>query len=153
MREFIADRCQTLLDAFGRLSWLAPLLVRLFFGYFWLETGWAKIENLDGFIGRFVDWGIPLPAFSATFSAWIEFLGGGLLMVGLLTRLTSVAMTINMIVAIVLVVIKKVDGFDDFIELDEFIYILIFFWLFMAGPGAVSIDTLVCRWLRISPGR
>ncbi|MDR3386547.1 MAG: DoxX family protein [Rudaea sp.] len=153
MREFIAARCQTILDVLQRFGWLAPLVVRLFFGYFWLETGWAKIHNLDGFTDRFVDWGIPFPAFSAAASAWVEFLGGGFIMLGFLTRLTSVAMIVNMIVAIALVVIKKVGGFDDFIELDEFVYILIFFWLLMAGPGAASIDSAINRWLGISTQR
>lgn len=153
MRKFFVARCQALLDVLARLSWLAPLLVRLFFGYFWLETGWAKIHNLDGATARFVDWGIPFPAFNAALSAGVEFLGGGFLMLGLLTRLTSFAMIINMIVAIALVAIKNVNGFDDFIELDEFVYILIFFWLLMAGPGAASVDTLINRWLSLHSQR
>jgi putative oxidoreductase len=151
LRAYLADRCQTILESLDRFSWLGPLLVRLFFGYFWLETGWAKIHNLDGFIERFVNWGIPFPAFSAPLSAWAEFLGGAFLMAGFLTRLTSVALSINMIVAIVLVVSSKIGEFDDFVELDEFLYILIFFWFFMAGPGRVSADTLINRWLRVDP--
>ena len=153
MREFLAAGCQAFLNVFARLSWLGPLVVRLFFGYFWLETGWAKLHNLDGATARFVDWGIPFAAFNATFSAGAEFVGGGLLMLGLFTRITSVAMIINMVVAIALVVIKNVNSFDDFIELDEFVYILIFFWLLMAGPGAASIDTLINRWLGLQSQR
>jgi putative oxidoreductase len=153
MRKFIAAWCQSLLDISVRLDWLAPLVVRLFFGYFWFETGMGKIENIDGAIARFTDWGIPFPAFNATFSAWAECIGGALLMLGLYTRITSVAMIINMVVAIALVVIKNVHGFDDFVELDEFTYILVFFWLLMAGPGVVSLDTLINRWLGIKPPR
>ena len=67
--------------------------------------------------------------------------------IGLLTRLISIPMIINMVVAIALVVIKNVSGFDDFVELDEFVYILILFWLFMQGPGRVSIDALISRRL------
>jgi putative oxidoreductase len=132
------------------LDWLAPLVVRLFFGYFWLETGWAKLHNLDAFTARFVDWQIPFPAFSAALSAGTEFIGGLFIMIGLFTRLTCIAMIFNMVVAIVLVVIKNVHGFDDFVELDEFVYILIFFWLLMAGPGKISVDTLINRRLGIS---
>src|SRR3546814_20625281 len=89
----------------ARLDWLAPLLVRLVFGYFWLETGWAKLHNLDGFAARFVQWGIPFPELSATVSAGMEFIGGLLLMLGLLTRLTMIPMIFNMIVALVVVVL------------------------------------------------
>ena len=147
MRAFIIDRCNTLLRLADSLDWLAPLVVRLFFGYFWLETGWAKLHNLDAFTERFIGWGIPFPAFSATLSSLTDLIGGGLLMVGLLTRLTTIPMIINLVVAIALVVIKNVSGFDDFVELDEFVYILILFWLLMAGPGKVSLDTLINRRL------
>ena len=147
MRAFIVDRCNTLLRFADSLDWLAPLVVRLFFGYFWLETGWAKLHNLDAFTERFIGWGIPFPAFSATLSSLTDLIGGGLLMVGLLTRLTTIPMIINLVVAIALVVIKNVGGFDDFVELDEFVYILILFWLLMAGPGKVSVDTLINRRL------
>ncbi|MDE1885023.1 MAG: DoxX family protein [Xanthomonadaceae bacterium] len=134
---------QALLDACARQRWLGPLVLRLGFGYFWLETGWGKLHNLDGAIARFVDWGLPLPMWSAPLSAGTEFVGGALLMLGLFTRFTSLVMAFNMAVAIAFVVIKNVMGLDDFVELDEFLYILIFFWLFLAGPGKASLD----RWI------
>ncbi len=147
MPQFIVSACQATLNFFSRIQWVGPLIVRLFFGYFWAETGWAKLHNLDGATQRFVDWGIPHAAFNATLSAGTEFVGGVLLMLGLLTRLTSAAMLFNMIVAIALVAIKNVQAFDDFVELDEFTYILIFFWFIVAGPGKASIDTFINRWL------
>ena len=128
-----------------RFEWAGPLLMRLFFGYFWLETGWAKLQNLAGFTERFMGWGIPFPAFSAAVAAWTELIGGGLIMLGLFTRLTMVPMIINMAVAIALVVIKDVHSFDEFIELSEFLYILIFFWLMVAGPGPISLDAGLAR--------
>jgi putative oxidoreductase len=76
--------------------------------------------------------------------------GGELIMLGLFTRLISIPMIINMIVAIALVVIKKVGAIDDFVELDEVVYILIFFWLLMAGPGAASLDAFLARWFGIT---
>lgn len=151
MRRLIASVSEPVLNFFARVDWLGPLVVRLCFGYFWAETGWAKLNNLDGATARFVDWGIPYASFNATLSAGTEFVGGLFLMLGFLTRLTSAAMLFNMIVAIALVAIKNVNGFDDFIELDEFTYILIFFWFIIAGPGKASIDTLINRWLGIEP--
>ena len=153
MRRMIVPGSERVLDLLARIEWLGPLAVRIFFGYFWLETGWAKLHNLDGATARFVDWGIPYASFNATLSASTEFVGGLLLTLGLLTRLTSAAMLFNMIVAIALVVIKNVHSFDDFVELDEVTYILIFFWLIIAGPGKVSIDTLINKWLGITTPR
>lgn len=150
MSDTIARGCEAALRALTRVHWLGPLVLRLFFGYFWLETGWAKLHNLDGFTQRFVDWSIPFPAFSAALSAGTDFVGGLLLMLGLFTRFTAAAMAFNMVVAIALVVIKNVGSFDEFVELDEFVYILIFFWLLIAGPGKASVDTLLARWLGIA---
>jgi putative oxidoreductase len=128
-----------------RMAWSPPLLTRLFVGYFFLETGWGKIHNLDGFIQRFIQWGIPWPGFLAPFSAYTELVGGALTVVGLGSRLVSIPMIINMIVAIVSVNLKHVFGLDDFVELDEPLYALVYFWLMISGPGCVSFDYLVAR--------
>ncbi|MBE1159325.1 DoxX family protein [Dyella acidiphila] len=149
MRQFIAETCSRLLQRLHAVRWLGPLVVRLVFGYFWLETGIAKVHNLDGFTQRFVGWGIPFPAFSAGLSAWTELLGGLLLMLGLFTRLVTIPMIINMIVAVTLVVSSNLMGLDDYVEADEVVYTLIFLWFLIAGPGKASLDTLVARWLRI----
>lgn len=149
MRHFIAAKASRLLEILYNWRWLGPLVLRLVFGYFWLETGIAKVHNLDGFTQRFMGWGIPFPAFSAALSAWTELVGGLLLMLGLFTRLVTIPMIINMIVAVTLVVSSNLMGLDDFVEADEVVYMLIFFWLLMAGPGKISLDTLVARWLGI----
>jgi putative oxidoreductase len=149
MRHFIATKASWALDVLHGGRWLGPLVVRLVFGYFWLETGIAKVHNLDGFTQRFVGWGIPHPAFSAALSAWTELVGGLLLMLGLFTRLVTIPMIINMAVAVTLVVSSNLMGLDDYVEADEVVYSLIFFWFLIAGPGKVSLDTLVARWLGI----
>jgi putative oxidoreductase len=150
MTATLCRLASALLDRVRQFEWAGPLLMRLVFGYFWLETGWAKLHNLSGFTERFVNWGIPLPATSALISALTEFAGGGLIMLGLLTRLTAIPMIINMVVAISLVAIKNAHSFDDFVELDEVTYTLIFFWLLVAGPGKVSVDAWLLR--RCRPG-
>lgn len=149
MRQLIADKATQLLAWLHRIEWIGPLVVRVVFGYFWLETGIAKVHNLDGFTQRFVGWGVPFPAFSAGLSAWTELLGGLLIMLGLFTRLVCIPMLINMAVAVVLVVSANLTGLDDYVEADEIVYSLIFFWLLISGPGRASLDTLVARVLGI----
>jgi len=127
------------------LDWLAPLLMRIYFGYFWAETGWGKIQNLDSFTQRFVEWGIPYPHFGAVLSGYTEWVGGILIMFGLLTRIVSIPLMFNMLVAIVQVKWAKVASIDDFVEMDEALYMFIFFWLLMAGPGRASLDRLIWR--------
>ncbi|GGA25888.1 DoxX family protein [Dyella nitratireducens] len=149
MRHYVATTASRLLGILHAGRWLGPLVIRLVFGYFWLETGIGKVQNLDGFTQRFIGWGIPHPAFNAALSAWTELLGGLLLMLGLFTRLVSIPMIINMIVALALVVSTRLMGLDDYVEADEVLYITIFFWFLIAGPGKISLDTLIARWLGI----
>lgn len=149
MRDLIAVRASRLLDALHAGSWLGPLVMRVVFGYFWLETGLAKVQHVDGFAERFAGWGIPFPLFSATLSAWTDLVGGALLILGLLTRVVCVPMIVNMVVALVLVVSRDLTGLDEYVETSELTYILIFFWLLMAGPGKASLDTLLARRLGI----
>lgn len=135
-------------DAIARFEWTGPLLLRLVFGYFWLETGWAKLHNLDFFSARFVEWGIPLPMFSATVSGATDLVGGALLILGLGTRLAAVPMIINMLVALALVVLPTIGTLDEFVELDEVLYVAVLFWLLVAGPGKASLDHLIEARLR-----
>jgi putative oxidoreductase len=51
-------------------------------------------------------------------------------------------MIINMIVALAVVALKPVTSLDEFVEIDEPLYTLVFFWLMMAGPGRASLDAL-----------
>ena len=136
---------ESLLARLSRTEWLGPLLLRLVFGWFWLETGWAKLHNLEFFAGRFVEWGIPWPMLSATVSGATDLIGGALLIIGLGTRLAAIPMIINMLVALAVVVLPTITTFNEFVELDEVLYVCVLFWLLMAGPGKASLDHLLAR--------
>ena len=131
-------------------AWIGPLLVRLVFGYFWLETGWAKLHNLAFFTERFIEWGIPLPALSAAVCAGTELVGGALIMLGLATRVAMLPMIFNMLVALAVVVLPGISTLDEFVELDEVLYVTVFAWLLFAGPGRASLDHLIARRAGIS---
>jgi putative oxidoreductase len=148
----VLHRWEQLTGLLTTLGWLPPLLLRLFVGYFFFETGWAKVHNLPVFVQRFQEWGIPYPAFNAALSAWTECVGGALTVVGLATRFASAGLVINMIVAIVTVKWKEVSGLNDFVELDEPLYALSFVWLGFNGAGAVSLDHLIRLALTRSEG-
>ena len=136
---------ESLLARLSRTEWLGPLLLRLVFGYFWLETGWAKLHNLEFFAGRFVEWGIPWPMLSTTVSGATDLIGGALLIVGLGTRLAAIPMIVNMLVALAVVVLPTITTFNEFVELDEVLYVCVLFWLLMAGPGKASLDHVLAR--------
>ena len=140
------------LAALERAQWIPPLLVRLFVGYFFFETGWAKAQSLDAMTERFVGWGIPFPGSSVVLSVYTELIGGALLVLGLATRLAAIPLLINMLVALFTVNIRNVTGLDEFVELDTPLYALFFLWLLVSGPGRMSLDHLVwTRWRRHYP--
>jgi putative oxidoreductase len=143
----LIERVESVLGKLERAQWLPQLLVRLFVGYFFLETGWGKVNNIEGMTERFTDWGIPFAHFNAVLSGYTELIGGTLVLVGLFTRVVSIPMIINMMVAVVAVKLKKVTGLDDFVELDEPLYALFFFWLIFSGAGLVSLDHFLWRFL------
>jgi putative oxidoreductase len=149
----IREHVEQVLDWIDQQEWFAQLLVRLFVGYFFMETGWGKLHNLDGFAQRFAGWGIPYPYFNAALSAYTEFIGGWLTIIGLGTRLISIPMIINMLVAILKVNLKRVSSIDDFVELDEPLYALAYLWLLLSGPGWVSVDFFVRRVFRLRAAR
>jgi len=126
-------------------TWIPALLMRVFVGGFFFETGLSKVQNLDAMTQRFIEWGIPAPAFNAALSGYTELIGGALVVLGLMTRLASVPMVINMVVAVVTVKAKELSSITDFLELDEPLYALAFLWLAFAGPGRASLDKLLLR--------
>ena len=66
-------------------------------------------------------------------------------MLGLGTRLVALPMIFNMLVALALVVLPGISTVDEFVELDEVLYVLVLFWLTVAGPGRASLDHLIAR--------
>ena len=142
------DRVKSVVTALNQSQWIPQLLVRLFVGYFFFETGWGKVGNLGAMTERFAGWGIPLPAFNAALSGYTELVGGALLMLGLATRLVAIPLCINMVVAILVVNLRNVSDLDDFVELSEPLYALCFVWLIFSGPGRASLDHLV--WRRVT---
>jgi putative oxidoreductase len=130
-----------------KLGWLVALGTRLFVGYFFMDSGWGKIHHLDQFTANFEGWGIPYPAFNAALSAYTEFFGGALTIVGLATRFVSLAQMINMLVAILAVNLKDVHSLSDFGLLDEPLYLLTYAWLGVYGPGWPSRDAIIKRFL------
>jgi putative oxidoreductase len=143
--DWILNNYKSARGALERTEWLPLLATRLFVGYFFVETGLGKVQNLDAMTQRFIEWGIPAPAFNAALSGYTELIGGGLVLIGLFTRLACIPMIINMIVAVLSVKLKNVAGLDDFVELDEPLYALAFSWLLFSGPGRVSADALLSR--------
>ena len=127
-------------------SWLAPLVARIVVGWVFVLSGWGKLHNLPLVIENFRDsWGIPYPDILAPFVAGVEFVGGLCVLFGFLTRISAGALGVVMIVAIKAARWGEVDAFDTLLGFDETLYLALFFWLAVAGPGAFSADYILQR--------
>ena len=127
------------------LAWLAPLFARIVTGWVFLWTGWGKLTHLPQVVENFAGWGIPAPSVLGPFASGVEFFGGILLLVGLLTRIASGALGVVMIVAVAAVQWTEVETFLDLVGLEEVMYLALFLWLAIAGAGPVSLDRLLER--------
>jgi uncharacterized membrane protein YphA (DoxX/SURF4 family) len=79
----------------------AVLLIRLLVGAVFVSEGIEKfLFPLALGVGRFTKIGLPAPEVLAPFVGVVEIVGGGLLLLGLLTRLAAVLLLVNMLVAI-----------------------------------------------------
>ena len=124
----------------GHLAWLGPLVARIVTGWVFLWTGWGKLTHLPLVTENFEGWGIPAPGLMAPLASGIEFFGGILLIIGLLTRISAGALGIVMIVAVTAVQWPEVDSFLTLVGLEEVMYLALFLWLAIAGAGRVSVD-------------
>ena len=129
-------------------AWAGPLLVRLVVGWVFLWTGWQKLHILPRMIENFRSWGIPAPEILTPFVSGVEFVGGLLLLLGLLTRFVSVPMMIVMLVAVVSAKWGDVDSLETLLGFEEVSYLVMFAWLGIAGPGPVSLDHFVLKIFR-----
>ena len=135
------------------LSFLAPLLTRLVVGQAFFLTGRGKWQNFENTVTFFTELGIPFPEVNAAFVASLELAGGICLILGLFTRFMSAGLLSTMVVALLTAdkqrFLESWSPASDVGPLDvsPFAFLLFFLWLTLYGPGAVSMDALLKRWL------
>src|SRR3954471_22587470 len=82
------------------LAFVGPLLTRLTMGHAFFLTGRGKLANFENTVEFFASQNIPFPALNAAFVSRLEYYGGILLLVGLLTRIVAAALASTMVVAL-----------------------------------------------------
>lgn len=146
------DRAYTLfLKAMNYLQSPFLLAIRVYWGWLFLESGIGKIRHIDKVVDYFTDLHIPAPSFNAHFNAGLETVGGVLLILGLGSRVISVPLLINMIVAFLTAERDKFTAFfsdsGSFFGADAFPFLLVSLLILIFGPGFFSLDTII-RWYR-----
>ena len=132
----------------GHIQWVAPLFARIVVGWVFLWSGWGKLNNLSAITENFVSWHIPFPHVLTPFVSGVEFVGGILLLLGLMTRISAGALGVTMIVAIKSAKWDQVDSLESLLGFDETEYLALFLWLAIAGAGTASLDWVLGRTAR-----
>ena len=124
------------------------LVMRLFWGWQFFQTGKGKLMNLDRTAGFFASIDIPWPKLNAVLAGLTEAGGGLLLMLGLAARVVSVPLIVVMIVAYVTADREALQAIfsdpDKFTSAAPFLFLLTCVIVLAAGPGKLSLDA----WLK-----
>ena len=127
------------------------LAVRLYWGWQLIESGWGKLHNLPKVTEFFTSLNLPMPAQMAVFISCVEFLGGIFLAVGLLSRLTALVLTVNMIMAYITADREALRSIfsdpDKFYVAAPYVFLIASLIILIFGPGKFCLDTLLERLL------
>lgn len=146
------------LQGSGDAEQYAILLVRVSLGLFFAISGANKLFVAGGrqtLYQTLVEAKVPFPRVMTYFVPAVELVGGCLLIVGLLASVASLALLVDMLVAILTTKLSAMSKglspliwLDDFLYLPEVLYVLFFIWLICSGPGKFSVDYWFASKLR-----
>lgn len=138
------------LSSASRFADVGPLALRLLAGIVMTAHGAQKLFEVGP--AKFgstllADLGVPAPVFFGYVVTFVELIGGILLIIGLLSRLASLVLAFDLIVAIVLVkleigLIAAMGSPMPGAELDLSL-IAAFLGVLFVGPGRFSVDYLL----------
>jgi putative oxidoreductase len=147
------EKIQKLYEMFARaassLELPFLLIVRLYWGWQMMQTGWGKLGDLGKVTSYFASLGIPAPAFNAYFISGLEFAGGILLALGLGSRLIAFLLAADMAVAYYLGDHDALFSFfsdpDKFYAAAPFTFLVASLIVLIFGPGKLALDTLIAK--------
>ena len=131
------------------------LLVRLYWGWQFMVTGWGKLHSLPKVTAFFASLGIPFPGLNAPFVAGLEFAGGLLLILGLASRPVALLLTADMLVAFLTAdreaLFSVLRDPDKFYAAAPYTFLFASVIVLLFGAGALSLDRILQWWNRRTP--
>jgi len=126
------------------------LLVRLYWGSQLVESGWGKLHHLDKVAEFFGTLNLPMPAQMAVFISSAEFFGGILFALGLFSRMISLVLVLNMVMAYVTADRAALFSFfsdpDKFSAAAPYVFLVASLIVLIFGPGKFCVDYLLRRF-------
>lgn len=161
MLESLKEFHRAIVGLLGIFADVPALFFRLALAYGFYQPAVTKWKDIGAISTWFESMGYPLPTVNAYLAATTEASGVLLLTIGLATRLISVPLMVVMMVAAFTVHWSSgfaacqcsAPGGPKFGFEIPFYYFLMLFYLFIRGPGRISLDALIYRWAQNSKPR
>ena len=127
------------------------LVIRLYWGWQFFQTGKGKLMNLDRTAGFFQSLNIPHPHLNAIMAGCTECFGGLCLLLGLGSRILTIPLIFTMSIAYLTAESDALHAIfsdpDKFVSAAPFEFMLAAIIVLVFGPGKFSLDWLLARTL------
>ncbi|HEY3990080.1 MAG TPA: DoxX family protein [Acidobacteriaceae bacterium] len=125
------------------------LLVRLYWGWQFAQSGWGRLHHLPQATQFFSSLHIPFPGANVVFISSLEFVGGILLILGLASRLISLLLACDMMGAYLLSDQEALHSIlsdpGKFYNADPYTFLFASLLILIFGPGRFALDWLLRR--------
>jgi putative oxidoreductase len=148
---------RTLLAELHAWQWVGVLVARVAVGLLFFLSGRGKLfvrERREEMRQTLIEAHVPFPEFNAVFVSAVEFVCGLLLILGALTPLACALLGCVMLTAVAMIAVRNIKATSPLGWLSEFLYLpevllfIILLWLFLSGPGWLSVDHLILSQIR-----
>jgi putative oxidoreductase len=125
------------------------LIIRLYWGWQFFQTGKAKLMDIPTFTERFAGWNIPMPHLNVILAGSTECFGGLLLLLGLGSRVITIPLIFTMCIAFATAESEALHAIfsqpDKFVSAAPFEFLLAAVIVLVFGPGKFSLDYVIGR--------
>ncbi len=155
--HFIASFYERLVKYSSNCQSIFLLWMRLTWGHQFLLIGLSKLHHIDTTIQFFTSLHIPSPVFHAYFVAYLETIGGILLILGLASRLIAIPLAFTMLIALATAHAEKLSQLKFITDPSALVheapypFLITSLLVLFFGPGRVSIDAWLKRWAHRQP--
>jgi len=125
------------------------LLIRVYWGWQFTQSGWGRLHNLDTATGFFASLGLPFPEVTVILISVLEVIGGILMIAGLASRFIGLLLACDMMGAYLLsdhTALKSIiSDPGKFYNADPFTFLFASLILLIFGAGRFSADYIIWR--------
>ncbi len=147
---FVRQGYALLIRGASSLQSLFLLVIRLYWGWQFFVTGQGKLMNIEKIAEFFQSLGIPLPMAQAYLVGTLECVGGLLLIAGLASRPTALALSTTLFVAYLTAdreaALSIFSDPDKFLASTPLTFLVATLLVLIFGPGRLSLDHLLAKF-------